>query len=232
MEDKQSNKATSTGQSNSLSINWYVGLLTGAIISLLFLIITYWYNKQIQYSAFFAIPVFAFLLCAVEFVNTMKSLITVIIVGLAIITGSVVIEMAFFSMKSYVLESEYVHLGDATVDFMKPAAPYGVLASYNFTLSAIPLKIQARVRLKDIDSDIRKGPAFLYINRMEITDLNKYFSDVAPSDEHTAPWREITIKDIPIGYLKTGKNTVMIAVRPIDYNYDDINFTDLRVLFR
>jgi hypothetical protein len=115
----------------------------------------------------------------------------------------------------------------------KPPKPDGTKKTYKFNLNKFPSVFKIRLNLKDVDPDARSGPLVLYVNDVQVLYLNKYFPDISPTEEHEASWRLVEIDEIPLGYLKTGENSITIAVlETVLYGFDDVNFYGLSVGYK
>jgi nucleoside phosphorylase len=131
------------------------------------------------------------------------------------------------------LERDFVHLGDARSSIFRPIEPSGIAKSYKFSMDRVPTKVEVRLIAKDVDPDPDNGPFLLVVNGVRAKFINEYFSDVKRNEEHTAPWREVVIRDLSLGIFKPGENELTLIVPSVrNLGSDDVNYYDFFLGYR
>jgi nucleoside phosphorylase len=128
------------------------------------------------------------------------------------------------------LERGFVHLGDARHAMFNPPEPSGISKTYRFSLERIPTCVEVKFKAKDVDPVPANGPFLMLVNGVRAKVINEYFRDL---DEHTSPWREVSIRDLSPGLFKVGENelTLLVPIMPRT-GADDVNYYELAVGYR
>lgn len=219
-------------QKQQKKIEWNIGILSNLIVTALFFGITLFLEKRLIYSSFIVMGLFG-LMFLLSYNFKLRRLPIFVVTYLVIVSLSGIVEYNMTAYKWITLETEYIHLGDVPLQTFRPADPSGTSKTYHFHLENIPSNMKILLNLKDVDPDERSGPLSILINDLRIMYLNRYFSDVPLDEEHKVSWRKVEISQIPIGYLKIGKNSVTITVEYTPfYGYDDINFFNLKIGYK
>lgn len=147
------------------------------------------------------------------------------------------------------IDSQPHHIGDVNNSYLFPEAPNNEGNFYinHFNLSHKRERMNLTMKTRDIDPDVNRGPAQIFINNRFACYLNSYVDVERREDEHGRLISNFANLEIPIStdYFKIGQNNVIILVgeakEKLLYlnetglyqltftNIDDFQFWDLRV---
>lgn len=114
------------------------------------------------------------------------------------------------------IDSQSHHIGDVNNSYLFPEAPNNEGNFYinHFNLSHKRERMYLTMKTRDIDPDVNRGPAQIFINNRFACYLNSYVDVERREDEHGKLISNFANLEIPIStdYFKVGQNNIIILV--------------------